>query len=68
MELRFLYGQDRGLVDYGAIDADVEGELDDHWAGEAGRDAEDAYFDDMGGSDAEGSEDELVDGSMEYDY
>lgn len=43
MKQRFLAGQDEG-VDYAAIDADAE--LDEDWAVEQGRDAEDAYFDD----------------------
>ncbi|KAI3430590.1 hypothetical protein D9Q98_005183 [Chlorella vulgaris] len=43
MRQRFIGGLDSG-VDYAAIDADAE--LDDHWAEEAGRDAEEKYFDD----------------------
>jgi hypothetical protein len=44
MEQRFLFGQDAS-VDYAAIDRDVE--LDEHWAGVAAQDAEDAYFDEL---------------------
>ena len=43
MQERFLAGKDEG-VDYGRIDADVT--LDDDWLAEAGRDAEEKYFDD----------------------
>ncbi|EFN51988.1 hypothetical protein CHLNCDRAFT_139497 [Chlorella variabilis] len=43
MQQRFLAGRDAG-VDYAAIDADAE--LDEDWAEQAGRDAEDKYFDD----------------------
>ncbi|PSC75048.1 coiled-coil domain-containing 97 isoform A [Micractinium conductrix] len=44
MKQRFLAGQEVG-VDYATIDADAE--LDEDWAVQAGRDAEDKYFDDV---------------------
>lgn len=74
MELRFLYGRDTH-VDYAAIDADVDGQLDAHWAKEAGRDAEDAYFGDTDDEDAgAGQQDGTArsgadeEHSMDYDY
>eukprot|EP00775_Hariotina_reticulata_P014335 gene14335-61_t len=43
MQSRFLLGLDDVHQDYGQIDADAS--LDDDWAEQAARDAEDAYFD-----------------------
>ena len=42
MRERFLAGEDEGF-DYARVDADAS--LDDHWAKEIERDAEDRYFD-----------------------
>jgi hypothetical protein len=42
MKERFLRGEEAG-VDYPAIDADAS--LDEDWAEQAGRDAEERYFD-----------------------
>jgi len=43
MQSRFLLGFDDAYQDYGQIDADAN--LDEDWAEQAARDAEDAYFD-----------------------
>jgi hypothetical protein len=42
MRRRFVDGQDAAHVDYSAIDADAS--LDEAWAVQEARDAEDAYF------------------------
>ncbi|MEW5307917.1 MAG: hypothetical protein WDW36_010285 [Sanguina aurantia] len=44
MESRFLTGADAAFVDYAAIDSDST--LDNDWLDQAGRDAEEKYFDD----------------------
>lgn len=44
MESRFLTGVDASFVDYRAIDSDTT--LDNDWLDQAGRDAEEKYFDD----------------------
>lgn len=44
MESRFLTGVDASFVDYRAIDSDTS--LDNDWLDQAGRDAEEKYFDD----------------------
>ena len=53
MEWRFLSGADSQYVNYGEIDADTDGRLDEHLAAQTAQDAEDAYFEDAGEDDGE---------------
>ena len=63
MENRFLQGLDPG-IDYAAIDADTR--LDEHFAAQITRDAEDAYFRESVEHEVEGGEGEVR--REEYDY
>ncbi len=75
MEYRFLSGEDQLWVDYGQIDADVDGQLDDHWATQINQDCQDEYFDkweedddDLGPGQASGVGADQAMQEGEYDY